>query len=266
MRIARLIRLFAVAVPLLAAPLLTALPALAQFAPAPPLPSGPAQTIAPLDLTGYWVAIVNEDWRLRMTTPPRDDFSGVPLNPAGTKLAHEWDPHKDTTAKDACKYYGAPALMRIPERLHVTWADKDTLKIETDNGRQVRLLHFGDAPMPDGLSRQGFSKAEWLFHRDGFKVTSGSLKVVTTHLEPGYLRWNGVPYGSGTTLTEYFDVVTAPHGEKFLIVQSTVEDPEYLTRSTTVSPNFRQQKDDAGWHPEDCWVPRPTDAEAIGYQ
>ena len=238
----------------------------AQFYNIVPPPKGPAQDIAPFDMTGYWVAIVNEDWRLRMTTPPKDDFSGVPLNNAGLAKAHEWDPHRDTTAKDACKYYGAPALMHIPERLHVTWADKNTLKIETDNGRQVRLLHFGDTQAPAEATRQGWSTAEWLFHMEGGKVTSGSLKVVTTRLEPGYLRWNGVPYSGKTTLTEYFDIVTAPNGDHYMIVQSSVDDPDYLTRPMITSPNFRKQKDDKGWNPEDCWVPRPTDAEAIGYQ
>ena len=101
---------------------------------------------------------------------------------------------------------------------------------------------------------------------EGGKVTSGSLKVVTTRLEPGYLRWNGVPYSGKTTLTEYFDIVTAPNGDHYMIVQSSVDDPDYLTRPMITSPNFRKQKDDKGWNPEDCWVPRPTDAEAIGYQ
>ncbi len=238
----------------------------AQFGPAPEPPKGPAQDIAPIDLTGYWVAIVNEDWRLRMTTPPKDDFSGVPLNPAGIAKAHEWDPHKDTTADKACTYYGAPALMHIPTRLHVTWTDKNTLKIETDNGQQVRLLHFGDSQPPAGTSRQGWSTAEWQFHMDGGKVTSGSLKVVTTHLEPGYLRWNGVPFSGKTALTEYYDIVTAPNGDQYLILQSSMQDPDYLARPWITSPNFRKQKDDKGWHPENCWVPRPTDAEAIGYQ
>lgn len=236
----------------------------AQFFSAP-LPTGPAQEIAPFDMTGYWVAIVTEDWRLRMTTPPKDDFSGVPLNPAGTKMASQWDPQKDTRPEMACRYYGAPALLRIPTRIHVTWQDKDTLKIETDNGRQVRLLHFGDQPAPAGLSLQGYSKAEWVLHQDGRKVTSGSLKVMTTNLEPGYLRWNGAPYGSETVLTEYFDFVSAPNGDQYIIDQMFVDDPEYLMREMITSPNFRKQKDDAGWHPEDCWVPRPTDAEAIGY-
>ena len=54
--------------------------------------------------------------------------------------------------------------------------------------------------------------------------------------------------------------------DHYMIVQSSVDDPDYLTRPMITSPNFRKQKDDKGWNPEDCWVPRPTDAEAIGYQ
>ena len=38
------------------------------------------RTGAPIDLTGYWVAVVSEDWRHRMTTPRKGDFESVPLN------------------------------------------------------------------------------------------------------------------------------------------------------------------------------------------
>src|SRR5688500_4655111 len=33
-----------------------------------------ARASAPIDLTGYWVAIVSEDWRWRMLTPAKGDF------------------------------------------------------------------------------------------------------------------------------------------------------------------------------------------------
>src|SRR5262249_2922572 len=29
---------------------------------------------APIDLTGYWVSVVSEDWRYRMVTPPKGDM------------------------------------------------------------------------------------------------------------------------------------------------------------------------------------------------
>lgn len=226
----------------------------------------PAREAAPIDLTGYWVAIVNEDWRLRMMTPPEGDLPGVPLNEAGQKMADAWDPEEDTEPEDACRYYGAPHLMRIPTRLHITWETPNILRIETDNGRQVRRLHFGDAPAPEGRSRQGFSRAEWVFHEENGEVAHGSLKVETTHLRPGYLRWNGAPYSNEATLTEYFDIFTSPKGEKYLIVKVMVDDPKYLSRTMIVSPNFRQEADDSNWSPEDCWVPTPADAEAIPYR
>src|SRR5262249_6626490 len=45
---------------------------------------------APIDLTGYWVSIVSEDWRFRMLTPPKGDHPDFLLNDAGTKLADAW--------------------------------------------------------------------------------------------------------------------------------------------------------------------------------
>src|SRR5438309_7450560 len=119
---------------------------------------------APIDLAGYWVSIVSEDWRFRMLTPPKGDFPNFLLTPDGTKVANAWDASKDEAAKDHCKAYGAPNVMRVPGRFHVTWADDRTIKIETDAGMQTRLLKF-PAPgpaVPAGLqSRQGNSSAQW---------------------------------------------------------------------------------------------------------
>ena len=46
-------------------------------APPPPVP----RAAAPIDLTGYWVSIVTQDWRWRMVTPRKGDYEGVPLTP-----------------------------------------------------------------------------------------------------------------------------------------------------------------------------------------
>ena len=113
----------------------------------PPAPLTPKAN-APEDITGYWVSIVTEDWRFRMVTPSKGDTASVPLNPAGRAAADQWDPAKDEAAGQQCKAYGAAAIMRVPTRLHITWADENTLKIETDAGTQTRLLHFGNAQPP----------------------------------------------------------------------------------------------------------------------
>jgi hypothetical protein len=41
--------------------------------------------------------------------------------------------------------------MRAPGRVHITWQDDNTLKLETDEGTQTRLFHFappGGPPPP----------------------------------------------------------------------------------------------------------------------
>src|SRR6185437_5951666 len=91
-------------------------------------PPQSAQAHAPVDITGYWVSVVTEDWRWRMVTPRRGDYPSVPLTPAGRKLADAWDPAKDTASGEPCKAYGAPGVTRLPTRLHITWQDPNTLK------------------------------------------------------------------------------------------------------------------------------------------
>jgi len=44
---------------------------------------------APVDLTGYWVSIVTEDWRWRMVTPIKGDFASIPINAEARKVADE---------------------------------------------------------------------------------------------------------------------------------------------------------------------------------
>src|ERR1700733_9046977 len=107
--------------------------------------AAPPQTpkaAAPIDLTGYWVSIVTEDWRYRMVTPAPGDYQGVPMTPAALKIADAWDPAKEAASPDQCKSYGAPALLRIPERLHVVWQDDQTLRMDSDAGKQTRVFHF----------------------------------------------------------------------------------------------------------------------------
>jgi hypothetical protein len=218
----------------------------------PPGPPKTAKAAALYDITGYWVSVVTEDWRFRMVTPPKGDYTGVSLNEAGRKFADAWDPAKDEAAGEQCRSYGAPNLMRVPGRLHITWQDDQTLKIEADAGRQTRLLHFATAD-DQGAGWQGFSKALWETVPVGRgSLPVGSLKVVTTRLKPGYLRKNGVPYSAKTTLTEYFDRVDEPNGDAYLVVTTTVEDPVYLAQPFLTASHFRKQPDAAGWNPTSC--------------
>ena len=154
---------------------------LAQGRGGQPVPPTPRAT-APIDITGYWVAIISEDWRWRMITPSRGDFPSIPLNLAAQKIAETWDPAKDEAAGEQCRAYGAPGLMRGPTRLHITWLDEDTLKLETDYGMQTRLLRFGPAKGGGAPSWQGDSVARW---EGGGRGAGGGTLVVN---DPVYLQ------------------------------------------------------------------------------
>jgi hypothetical protein len=208
---------------------------------------------APIDISGYWVSIVTEDWRYRMMTPAKGDFPSIPLNPEGVKLANEWDPAKDEAAGNQCKAFGAGAIMRMPGRLHITWQDYNTLKVEMDNGMQSRLFHFGAAQVQNAEPTwQGDSLAQWEFAGGRAGGKGGDLKVVTTHAKPGYLQKNGVPYSANATVTEHFDLTNEPDATSWLIVTTLVEDPRYLARPFQRSTHFRKQADDKGWDPTPC--------------
>src|ERR1044072_7098652 len=113
-----------------------------------PPPPQPPRVAAPIDLTGYWVSLVTEDWRYRQFTPPKGDYTSVPISPAGRKIADAWDPAKDEAAGEQCKAYGAAGVMRMPTRVHITWQDDTTLKLETDAGTQTRIFRFAGTHRP----------------------------------------------------------------------------------------------------------------------
>jgi hypothetical protein len=246
-----------------------------------------------MQLTGYWVSVIDEDWHERMITPAKGDFLEVPLNAAARKVANEFDPalyggaNYQWSAVVDCRAYGAPALMHMPTRLHISWASSDVLKIESDWGEQTRLLHFipghpyGSAPQADAMmgaaagtnhepaSLQGYSVAVWqqpyadnapAYQRGPMQAAGqptaatpgGALAVVTTDLAPGWLRRNGVPYGSRTRLMEFYHAFQDPAGGDWVDVTTEVVDPEYLTRPFFTSSDFQRESDASKWAPHPC--------------
>ena len=219
-------------------------------------PPRTAQAEAPFDLTGYWVSVITQNWRLRMVVPARGDYIGIPLNAASKKVADQWDPAKDEAAGNQCKGYSAAMIMTQPERLHVTWQGPNTLRMDVDAGTQTRDFHFGDWKPPGALATwQGDSAATWSTRRqpDGSGAAqTGGLKVVTTNMRPGYLRKNGVPFSATAKLTEYFDAFQEPNNEAWMIVTTEVDDPVYLDSPLILSAQFKKQADASGWDPTPC--------------
>ncbi len=228
----------------------------AQNPGAPPAAPTPRAS-APIDLTGYWVSIVNEDWRFRMVTPAKGDYKGVPITREALQIVNAWNPAADEAAGNQCKSYGAAAIMRVPTRIHITWQDDNTLKLDTDAGTQTRIFQFGAAlppgPPPAQPTWQGQSIARW--ERPGRgnpAIKLGSLAVTTTNMKPGYLRKNGVPYSDAARVTEYFDLSPMPGNGQLIVVTTIVDDPRYLTQQFVVSSQFKKEADGSKWDPTPC--------------
>jgi len=218
------------------------------------------QAAAPIDLTGYWVSIVTEDWRFRMVTPSKGDYASLPLNAEGRRVADTWDLAKDEAAGNQCKAFGVGNVMRNPGRVRITWENENTLRIDMDAGTQTRELHFGESQPPAQPTWQGHSVASWEMRAQGRgqqQPRGGSLKVVTTHMRPGYLRKNGVPYSENTVVTEYFDR-HSDYGAEWFTVTTIVNDPKYLTDEFITSTHFRKEPDGSKFSPTPCETPRPA--------
>ena len=238
----------------------------------PPVP----RASAPVDFTGNWVAVVSEDWRWRMITPPKGDYANIPVNAEARKVADSWDPARDTAAGEQCRAYAAPAIMREPTRLQISWQDDFTLKMETDAGMQTRLFRFAQPGAPANITTapppsaertwQGTSTARWeappraeagggiplgLGPRAG--TQSRTLEVATTNIRPGYLRKNGVPFSANATVTEYYDLFREPNnGPEWFFVTTIVTDPQYLNTPWVTTSHFKKEPDASKWAPTPC--------------
>jgi hypothetical protein len=232
-------------------------------------PPGPPDTRSPreralIDITGQWVAIVNEDWRWRMITPPVGDTASLPVNERGRAAAAEWDLERDRAAGALCKAFAGPGLMRQPTRIRIEWEDDDTLRLESDAGRQVRRFEFAAQP-PAERSLQGFSEAQWFRQTQSRGVfgartptAGGSLVVRTTQLTGGYLRPNGVPFGERATVKEFFNTFTLPgDAGTWLVVTTVVADPEHLTTELITSSQFKRETSRGAWSPRPCEIASP---------
>ena len=72
------------------------------------------------------------------------------MTPAAVKFADAAPFTKDKLRETCARRTGAPAILRQPEHLHITWEDDRTLRLDTDTGTQTRVFHFGDWKAPAG--------------------------------------------------------------------------------------------------------------------
>jgi hypothetical protein len=222
-----------------------------------------ARAGAPIDITGHWVSLITDDWVYRMITPAKGDFSYIPLNAEGQRAANAWDPARDTAAGEECRGYAAPAVMRLPSRVEISWADDNTLKLDIDTGMQTRLFHFDQREPQAARTWQGWSYASWQLSGTteqfypgptslGQVKRAGSLRVDTNNLRAGYLRKNGVPFSEDAFMAEYYNLIVEDDGNQYLVIQTFVADPRYLTGHFVRTLQFKREPDGSKRNPVPC--------------
>jgi hypothetical protein len=232
----------------------------------------PPRAQAPRDIAGYWVSVVTEDWHWRMVTPRKGDYESVPINAEGRRVGDAWDPAKDIASGNACRAYGAAAIMRVPGRVRMTWENDATLKVETDAGTQTRRFLFDrqatrgwkvgargeiewfetgrDLPIPAKQNGwQGYSVAAWELATD--PSTSRAVAFFRGGLGTG-------PDGAG---------ILAPGRFGSLRVVTTRMKPGYLRKNgvpyseravVTEHYDFRTEDDGTEWFTVTTIVDDPT--------
>jgi len=231
-----------------------------------------ARAAAPVDVTGYWVSLVTEDWIERMA--PDSPPSGAAGARGGRGGRGGGAPQPAAATGEPCRAYGAGGSMRNPGRLNITWADDNTLKIDMDFGTQTRLLHFtGTVPPNTPKTLQGYSVATWEAsgggggrgggggggQRGGAPAPTrwGNLKVVTTNMTGGYLLNSRDTYSENAVLTESF-IRHSDFGNEYLSVVSTIDDAGAGGRggNKVVSSTFKKEPDGSKFAPSGCDVVR----------
>jgi hypothetical protein len=184
--------------------------------------------------------VITEDWKLRMVTPKKGVYDTLTLNAEGRRVGDTWDPARDEATGEQCRAYGAANIMRLPGRLRISWVDDTTCGSKPTPAARPDCFALVVRTTPAEPTWQGVSAAEWMYAggRRG-DARAGSLKVITTNLRPGYIRKNGAPYSDKARVTEYFDMNTAPNGDRWLTVTTKVEDPMYFTPAYLTSSDFK---------------------------
>ena len=197
---------------------------------------------APIDLTGYWVSIVSEDWRFRMLTPPKGDYPELPADPGrhqarqrvGSGEGRGGEGSLQGVRRAEHHARARPLPHHVGRRSHAQ--DRD------------RRRH---ADAPAAIRRAGRRPRRRRRAR-GRQSRSGSARRCAW--TPGTccrVTCSATACRSARTLTmvEYFDVIKEPGGEVWLIDDAVITDPAYLVRSVKRSTHLRKQADGAGWDP-----------------
>ena len=90
------------------------------------------------------------------------------------------------SAGNQCRSYGAAAIMRVPGRVHISWPDDNTLRLETDAGTQMRTFRFEASGGQSIDARRTASRAgRAIRSRSGKRPAPDAAGAVRVPMRPG---------------------------------------------------------------------------------
>ena len=189
-----------------------------------------------IDIDGYWNDLFHEDLWDRRSGLLVGDFTGVPLNDAGTFASASWDPGWFAIPEEQCRPHTGIYGMRGPTSLQITQiVDPATYREQRYDIflglTGERAIWVDGRPQPPEYAPHtyaGSSAGAW----DG-----NMLKFTTTHVKAGYLQRNGVPHSDQVVATEWF----VRQGD-YLMLIALVDDPGYLAEGLMRTTNWALDK------------------------
>ena len=193
-----------------------------------------AQENSPIDLTGTWRWLPQEDERDRNPGAYPGDYRGVPLDDAARMRADTYDEEwVSSSPLLACRPrspgYQAKGLdpMRIDEVVDPVTRQLVAFRVSYEKTPGDRMIWL------DGRKRPSqYALHSW----DGFSTGTfegDTLEITTTHLKESFVRRNGVPTSFRATVIEEISLE-----EPYLEWTFTIIDPDYLTEPLVRSATY----------------------------
>jgi hypothetical protein len=205
---------FTLALGMLAAAAVVGVPLIAQ-----------QQAQTPLDLSGEWAAIRQEDQPHRVPGPELGDYTGLPINAADRQKAETWDASTLSEPERQAQPHPAQYSMRGGGGPNLRWSkmyapvtgDLIGYSIVGLYGRADRRIWLDGRNHPSD-----YSEHTWDGYSTGVQQ-GNALFVTTTHMKTGVIQRNGAATSSYGVMREGW----FRHGD-YLIVMTLIDDPIYL--------------------------------------
>ena len=183
----------------------------------------------------------------------------IPLNAEGRRVPKLGTRLRTRRTARPCRSYGAGHIMRVPGRLHIHWADDDTLQVDTGFGDADSSLSASPTPTPMEPAAPSWQEDTRRAARGWDRTSPPRVIAYAAFYRPpnaprylggdhnalaagGILLKNGVPYSEDARVEEHFYTFTEPNGDTWLVVTTIITDPRYLIEPYVTPPTSSRNR------------------------